>query len=137
MHMARNNVVDSIISVDGDYIILGARKMHFKVNFDNETFSAYTKEEDMNQKDANLLFACDADLWYLIVGLLRCDYVDRMRNLGYSSLFNKILVNLNTRSAEEAVKVVEEATDLNVPDNYTHDLSKTIKLLKYRSIQIL
>ena len=76
VHRERNNIVDSIISVDGDCIILGARKIYFKDKFENDTFSACIKEEDTNEKDANPLFAYDTDKWYLIGGMLGCDYIN-------------------------------------------------------------
>ena len=106
VHLEQVNEVDAIMSTDGDCIILGAKKVYYNVNFNNHTFNLYDIEIEVKEKELNPLFKYDVDKWSLIASLLGCDYVDRIKNVGYATIFNKILPKLVDWSPNEVMIVI-------------------------------
>ena len=93
-HMEQNNIVDGVMSNDGDCVVLGVGKLYFNVNFNAEKFQVYDKSIDITKVDKNPLFAYESHKWLLMLSLLGNNYVKRIPNIGYATIFNKIMPKL-------------------------------------------
>ena len=74
--------------------MLGVRKLYFNLDFNTENFQVYNKSIDITKVDKNSLFAYESNKWPLISSLMGNDYVKRIPNVGYATIFNKILPKL-------------------------------------------
>ena len=106
MHLERVNVVDFIISIDEDCIIIGAKKMHYDVNFNNSTFKLHGRNSDILRKDVNPLLQYDPCNCPLIASLLGSYYTRRIKNIGFATLFNNLFPKLVTWKENEAMLVI-------------------------------
>ena len=84
LRLEQANVVDGVTSKDGDCVVLGAKKVRFNVNFNNESFQVFNMDND-NNSEINPLLTRDADKWHLIGVVLGCDYLPRTCYLDYST----------------------------------------------------
>jgi len=63
------------MSTDSDYIMHGAQKLYFNINFNKLTFQVFDRKVDCLNVDDNPLFAYDYEKWPIISTLLDCDYI--------------------------------------------------------------
>ena len=118
-----------MMSTDGDCIVLGAEKLYFNVNFNTETFQIYEKSVDILCVEKNPLFKYKSKNWPLIASLLGNDYVKRIPNVGFATIFNKILPNLVHWDADE-VMIVQN-------NNAIHKMSYQHKIALEKSINLI
>ena len=85
-----------MMSIDGDCVTLGAKKMHFNVNFNNETFQLHDEITEMIDKVSNIMPACETEKWPVMPSLLGNDYVKRIPSIVHAIIFNKTLPKLVT-----------------------------------------
>ena len=97
------NIVDAVMSIDGDCIVLGATKLCFNVNFNSEMFQVYEKSIDTLDTQKNPLFQYESSKWPLIASLLGNDYIKRIPNVGFATIFNKVLPKMATWNAQDAM----------------------------------
>ena len=83
--------MDAIMTTDGDCAILGANKLCFNVNSNNETFQSHDKTNDTIDKVRNPILACETEKWTVTSSLLGNDCVKRDPNVGHATIFNKTL----------------------------------------------
>ena len=93
-YIEQNNIVDGVMSNDGDCIVLRVGKLYFNIDFNAEKFQVYDKSLDITKVDENPLFAYESHKWPLISSLLGNNYVKRILNVGYAIIFNKKLPKL-------------------------------------------
>ena len=74
--------------------MLGAKKLHYDVTFNQGTFKVHDKSVDIIDTQMNPLFLYDTIYWPIIVVILGCDYLKRIPNVGHAIAFNKILLKL-------------------------------------------
>ena len=82
----------------------------------------------------NPLFQCDSSKWPLIASLLGCDYIDRMHNVGHSTLFNKTLPKLVSWTAQETMDVINNALKQKMTPDHKIELCKSINLFKFAPV---
>ena len=68
--------------------------MYYSANFNNHALNLRDIEIKVKEKELNPLFQYDADKLLLIASLFECNYVDRIKNAGFATIFSKILPKL-------------------------------------------
>ena len=122
---------DDITPAEGDCIMLGAKKVCCDVNFHGHTFKLCDMNEDLNKMDLNPLFNHDIDKWPLIASLLGYDYIDRIKNVGFATVFQNTLPRLVEWTADEAMHAVNKHLKHKMTEDYKEQLFKFINLFRY------
>ena len=77
----------------------------------------------------NTLFKHEAYKWPLISSLLGCDYIKRIINVGFTTLFKKTLSKLVTWEAKETIKTINNNLKLKMTEYNKNELNKSVNLL--------
>ena len=133
VHLEQMNIVHGVMSIDDDCIVLGARKLYFKINFKTETFQFYDKITDALNGDKNLLFVCESRKWPLIVSFLGKDCITRVPNVGYA-MFNKVLPKLVTWDAENVMNAHNNNLRHKIFQDHMILLKKSINLFRHAPV---
>ena len=56
VHLEQQNFFDGAMSIDGNFIALGAKKLYFNANFNSETLQACDESVDVSSVDKSPLF---------------------------------------------------------------------------------
>ena len=88
MCIERMNVIGEVMSSDGDCIMYGTKNLHCEWNFKKRTFRLCDKES-LNV-EGNHMFKHDQCHWCVIGAMLGCDYLKRVSDCGFATLFNKV-----------------------------------------------
>ena len=128
------NIVDSAMSTDGDCVILGVRKLYYNVNFNSCAFQVYDKEIDIIDKIKNPLFAQNESKWAMIGCLLGCDCINRIENVGYSTLFKKILPSLVTWDAMEIMNACNAKLKYKMTEAHKNKLVLAVNLSHFAPV---
>ena len=80
--------------------MLSSEKFCFDVNFNQGTFKMNDKSVCIIGTQMNPLFRYDTMNWPIIGVILDCDYLKMIPNVGYATMFNKILPKIVSWEAE-------------------------------------
>ena len=94
VYLEKHNIVDAIMSTDGDFVVLGAKKLCFNVNFRDETFQLCHRTIDAMSDDENPLLKHELHKWPLTSSLLGNDCMKRAPNVGFETCFNNFFPKL-------------------------------------------
>ena len=135
-YLDRIGQVDGIVSVDGDVIMLGVRKVCFKVNIGQRKFQAYEKDSVTCDPKYNIS-QIPTRLWPYLSALLGCDYIKRVHNFGPAKTY-QLLKNWNDGKISTLLSKLRSTVahwrDTEVDDNYDDQFQKTINLLKHNPV---
>jgi len=122
------------MSIDGDCIVLGARKLCFNVNFNSEMFQVYEKSIDTLDTQKNPLFQHESSKWPLIASLLGNDYIKRIPNVGFATIFNKVLPKMATWNAQDAMNACNNNLRYKMSEEHHILLNKYMNLFAHAPI---
>ena len=126
--LERMNLVDAVMSSDGDCITHGASKSHHGWNFVKRTFLFHDKDVESMNALGNPIFKHNENHWCVVGAMLGCDCLNRVHNCGCATLFNKVFPNLVMWEMLEIKKVLEKETRFKLTDEHMKRLEQTINL---------
>ena len=121
-------IVDAVMSTDGYCVVLRVNTLHYNVHFYNHAFKVYNKDIDCNDKVNNPLFVHD-ECESMIGAMLGCDYLNNIKNCGFSTLFNKLFPTLNNWDLNEIKHVLENKARHRMTPKHETKLSQSSLLL--------
>lgn len=120
--MAELNMIDFVISEDMDHLTSGTRILLRDFNNKNNMVTSYNS--DIAMEDLNLT----REKWIELCILFGCDYLPRIRGVGYKSSYKYISDNKNS-NIEDIVDKIVEAKKITLPDDYIHKFYNAKKIL--------
>ena len=117
--MEKEKLADDVMSKDGDCVMLSVDVLYYKVNFNDQTFKMYNKENEKKDIDKNPLFAHEEKNCSAIGSVSGCDYLKNPHNVGYSILHKKVFISLVTWEVEEIILVVRNKTKHEIAADHT------------------
>ena len=126
--MEKVKIADALISTDWDCVVLGVNSLCYNVNLNQHTFKVHNKEIDCNDKINNPLFKYDQCKLPMIGAMLGCDYLNNIKNCGFSTLFNKLFPTLNNWDLNEIKNVLENNARHRMTPEHETKLSQSSSL---------
>jgi flap endonuclease-1 len=110
-------LVDFIISEDMDHLTSGTQILLRDFNNRNNYVTIYELDKALNTLNIS------NENWINLCILFGCDYVQRIKGLGYKTSYKFLSTNLD-KNFEELVEVITKTKKCNLPDNYLEKVGK-------------
>ena len=114
-------LVDFVISEDMDHLTSGTHILLRDFNNRNNYVTIYNLDKALNS------LSLTHEKWIDLCILFGCDYVSRIRGLGYKTSY-KFLSNNKDKTFEELLSVIQESKKCVLPDNYLEKVKKAQKI---------
>ena len=121
--LSSSGLVDFVISEDMDHLTSGTHILLRDFNNRNNYVTMYNLDIALNTLNLT------PNKWIDLCILFGCDYVSRIRGLGYKTSF-KFLSNNKDKSFEEIVNIILESKKCALPDNYLEKVGKAQTIFK-------
>ena len=122
-----HHIVDATMSTDGDCAMLGVNKFYFNVNSNNETFQLHDKQLTLLARK-NPMFSYEVNKWPVTSPLLDNDHLKRIPNVGYATIFNKMLPKFVTWDADEVISITNNNLKHKMTEQQKNKLEESICL---------
>ena len=117
------NMVDFVISEDMDHLTSGTKIL--LRDFSNRSNSVTVYKSDNICKTLEL----SHDHWIYLCILFGCDYINRIRGMGYKSSY-KIICDNKEKSLDEIINLIKSKKKYIVDDNYKDKFSRAVEIFK-------